>query len=88
VIDLENESEATTFGPGSPATYLNNRLLKQGEFVKNYFATGHASLDNYIAQISGQAPGLAPFCRDVFNRREWSRRDHQIHRPRLAHVPR
>jgi phosphatidylinositol-3-phosphatase len=56
VIDLENEDEGTTFGPGSPATYLNTVLLKQGVFVKNYWATGHASLDNYIAQISGQAP--------------------------------
>jgi phosphatidylinositol-3-phosphatase len=56
VIDLENEDEATTFGPSSPATYLNGTLLKQGVFVPNYYATGHASLDNYIAQISGQAP--------------------------------
>jgi phosphatidylinositol-3-phosphatase len=56
VIDLENESESTTFGPGSPATYLNGTVLKEGVFVKNYYATGHASLDNYIAQISGQAP--------------------------------
>ena len=56
MIELENESASTTFGPASPATYLNNTLLKQGEFVQNYYATGHASLDNYIAQISGQAP--------------------------------
>lgn len=56
VIDLENESESTTFGPGSPATYLNDTLLKEGELLENYYATGHASLDNYIAQISGQAP--------------------------------
>jgi hypothetical protein len=56
VVDLENENYATTFGPGSPATYLNGVLLKQGELLQNYYATGHASLDNYIAQISGQAP--------------------------------
>ena len=56
VIDLENENAATTFGPGSPATYLNNTLLPEGEYLPNYYATGHASLDNYIAQISGQAP--------------------------------
>jgi hypothetical protein len=56
VIDLENEGEATTFGPGSPATYLNGTVLKQGELVQHYYATGHVSLDNYIAQISGQAP--------------------------------
>lgn len=56
VIELENEDALTTFGAGSPATYLNGTLLKQGEFLQNYYATGHASLDNYIAQISGQAP--------------------------------
>ncbi len=56
VIDLENESEAVTFGAGSPATYLNGTLLRQGELIKNYYATGHVSLDNYIAQVSGQAP--------------------------------
>ncbi|MBV8218985.1 MAG: hypothetical protein JO325_11020, partial [Solirubrobacterales bacterium] len=56
VIELENEDASTTFGPGSPATFLNGTLLKQGELLENYYATGHASLDNYIAQISGQAP--------------------------------
>jgi hypothetical protein len=54
VIELENESEATTFGPGSPATYLNNTLLKQGELIPDWYSSGHVSLDNYIAQISGQ----------------------------------
>ncbi|HYZ81514.1 MAG TPA: alkaline phosphatase family protein [Solirubrobacteraceae bacterium] len=56
VVELENEEASTTFGPASPATYLNQTLVPQGEFLKNYYATGHASLDNYIAQISGQAP--------------------------------
>jgi hypothetical protein len=56
VIDLENESFASTFGPTSPATYLNKTLVPQGELVEHYYATGHVSLDNYIAQISGQAP--------------------------------
>ena len=54
VIDLENESFTTTFGPGSPATYLNGTLLQEGELVENWFGTGHVSLDNYIAQVSGQ----------------------------------
>ena len=58
VIDLENESESTTFGPDSPATYLNDTLLPEGEFIQNYYATGHVSLDNYVAQVSGQAPNL------------------------------
>jgi hypothetical protein len=56
VIDMENESFADTFGPSSPATYLNGTLLKQGELIQNYYATSHVSLGNYIAQISGQAP--------------------------------
>src|SRR4029077_16034983 len=56
VIDLENESFSSTFGPSSPATYLNKTLVPQGELIDNYYATGHVSLDNYIAQISGQAP--------------------------------
>ncbi len=56
VIDLENESFASTFGPNSVATYLNKTLLPQGELLQNYDAIGHVSLDNYIAEISGQAP--------------------------------
>jgi phosphatidylinositol-3-phosphatase len=55
VIELENESFDRTFGPNSPAVYLNTVLLSQGELVNNYFATGHVSLDNYISQVSGQA---------------------------------
>jgi phosphatidylinositol-3-phosphatase len=30
VVELENEDASTTFGPGSPATFLNGTLLKQG----------------------------------------------------------
>jgi phosphatidylinositol-3-phosphatase len=56
VIELENESEDATFGSSSPATYLNDTLLPKGEFVQNYYGVGHVSLDNYIAQVSGQAP--------------------------------
>ena len=56
VIELENEGYAATFGAGSPATYLNGTLRSKGELLQNYYATGHASLDNYIAQVSGQAP--------------------------------
>ncbi len=56
VIDLENEEASTTFGPNSPATYLNGTLLPMGELIQNYYGTGHVSTDNYIAQVSGQAP--------------------------------
>ncbi len=56
LINLENESFDTTWGPSSPATYLNKTLRPLGQLLTQYFAIGHASLDNYIAQISGQAP--------------------------------
>jgi hypothetical protein len=56
VIEFENEGYQTTFGPGSVATYLNGTLRSEGELLQNYYATGHYSLDNYIAQVSGQAP--------------------------------
>jgi hypothetical protein len=56
VIDLENESYDATFGPNSPATYLNKTLVPQGQLLTRYYAIGHFSTDNYLAQISGQAP--------------------------------
>ena len=56
VIEFENEGYAATWGPGSPATYLNGTLRPKGELLQNYYAIGHDSLDNYIAQVSGQAP--------------------------------
>jgi hypothetical protein len=56
VIVMENESAAVTFGPDSPAPYLSKTLPARGEFVPNYYGVGHASLDNYVAMISGQAP--------------------------------
>jgi hypothetical protein len=56
VVDLENESFATTFAATSPATYLNKTLLAKGELIENYYGTSHASTGNYLAQISGQAP--------------------------------
>jgi hypothetical protein len=56
VINLENESFGDTFGPNSPAHYLNTTLLAQGELVPNWYATSHVSLGNYIAEVSGQGP--------------------------------
>src|SRR6516164_4449775 len=59
VIILENEGFNTTFGTTAqqnPATqYLSQTLPSQGVLLTQYFGTGHASLDNYIAMISGQA---------------------------------
>jgi hypothetical protein len=54
VIDLENESFAATFG--DPNSYLSQTLAPQGELLQNYYAVGHVSLDNYVAQVSGQSP--------------------------------
>jgi phosphatidylinositol-3-phosphatase len=55
VIVLENEGYDTTFGPKSAAPYLSKTLTAQGVLLPQYYGTGHASLDNYIAMISGQA---------------------------------
>jgi phosphatidylinositol-3-phosphatase len=56
VVNLENESEAVSFGATSPAKYLNGTLLPKGQLLDNYYGVGHNSLPNYIAQISGQGP--------------------------------
>jgi hypothetical protein len=56
VLVDENESAATTFGASSPAPYLSQALVSAGAFIPNYYGIGHASLDNYIAMVSGQAP--------------------------------
>ncbi len=56
VIVLENKSYDETFGadPGSP--YLGVDLRAQGNLLEQYYATGHASLDNYITMVSGLPP--------------------------------
>ena len=56
VLMLENQNARNTFGKASPAPYLARTLPAQGAFLPNYYGIGHASLDNYIALISGQAP--------------------------------
>jgi hypothetical protein len=56
VINLENENYVKSWGPTSPAKYLNSTLRPQGALLTQYYAIGHVSLDNYIAEISGQAP--------------------------------
>ncbi len=56
LIMLENEDFTSSWGPSSPAKYLNGTLRPKGALLTQYFAIGHVSLDNYIAQISGQSP--------------------------------
>lgn len=56
-IVLENSGVYTSFGLGQAAApYLARQLLSEGAFVPNYYGTGHSSLDNYVAMISGQGP--------------------------------
>jgi len=55
VIVLENEPYEETFGEDSPAPYLSKELPSRGALLREYYGIGHASLDNYIAMISGQA---------------------------------
>ena len=59
LIVLENKSFDAAFGPGSAAPYLARTLPRRGALLTQYFATGHWSLDNYIALVSGQAPNPA-----------------------------
>jgi hypothetical protein len=56
VITLENENYTTTFGATTKSPYLANVLTAQGALLNQYYGTGHVSLDNYVAMMSGQ-PG-------------------------------
>ena len=58
IIVLENEEYNTTFPANGtpPSPYLAQNLTAMGHFLRDYYGTGHASLDNYIAMVSGQAP--------------------------------
>ncbi|MDT7536523.1 MAG: hypothetical protein QOI82_108 [Actinomycetota bacterium] len=57
VIELENKGFDTTFGAAAPR-YLARDLPARGALLTQYYATGHASLDNYITQVSGQAANM------------------------------
>jgi phosphatidylinositol-3-phosphatase len=59
LIVLENKSFEAAFGPDSAAPYLARTLPARGALLTQYYATGHWSLDNYIALVSGQAPNPA-----------------------------
>lgn len=56
VIQMENEGFDQTFGNPSGEPYLATTLPSMGALLENYYSIGHDSLDNYIAEISGQAP--------------------------------
>jgi hypothetical protein len=55
LIILENKSYDASFTGLNKNTYLWQQLPKQGAILKNYYGTGHFSLDNYISLVSGQA---------------------------------
>jgi phosphatidylinositol-3-phosphatase len=59
VIELENEGSTQSFGTPSADPYLATTLPHMGALLENYYAIGHNSADNYIAEISGQAPDMA-----------------------------
>ncbi len=55
LIILENKSYDASFTGLNNNTYLWQTLPSQGVLLKNYYGTGHFSLDNYISLVSGQA---------------------------------
>lgn len=64
VINLENTSYSQTFEDGGnvfgagvpPHPYLKDVLPSRGLLLRQYYGIGHNSLDNYIAEVSGQSP--------------------------------
>jgi len=56
VIELENRGYQQSFGTPSADPYLARTLPRMGALLENYYAIGHASAANYVAEVSGQAP--------------------------------
>jgi hypothetical protein len=56
LIILENKSYDETFTGLNSNSYLWQTLPSEGVLLKNYYGTGHSSMDNYISLASGQAP--------------------------------
>jgi hypothetical protein len=56
LIILENKSFDETFTGLNNNSYLWQTLPAEGALLKNYYGTGHSSMDNYISLVSGQAP--------------------------------
>jgi hypothetical protein len=55
-IILENKSYEATFTGLNQNSYLWKTLPSYGELLRQYYGTGHFSLDNYVSAVSGQAP--------------------------------
>ena len=60
LIILENKSYDATFTGLNQNSYLWKTLPSQGALLKNYYGTGHFSLDNYTSMVSGQGPSPTP----------------------------
>lgn len=59
VIELENAAYGASFADPVADPYLARTLPSQGALLTQYYAIGHDSAANYIAEISGQAPNPA-----------------------------
>lgn len=55
-IMLENKSYEATFTGLNQNDFLWQTLPSYGLLLRQYYGTGHFSLDNYISAVSGQAP--------------------------------
>ncbi len=55
-IILENKSYESTFTGLNQNSYLWKTLPSYGELLRQYYGTGHYSLDNYISLVAGQSP--------------------------------
>ncbi len=56
LIILENKSYEASFTGLNQNSYLWKTLPRYGEVLRQYYGTGHYSLDNYISMVGGQAP--------------------------------
>ncbi len=65
VITMENKNFTDTFGTSTQDPYLQKTLVPQGALLNEYYGTGHVSLDNYVAMLSGQ-PSTAETQSDCF----------------------
>jgi phosphatidylinositol-3-phosphatase len=59
IIVLENKNYEDTFKTSAQDPYLGKTLPTMGAILTRYYGTGHFSLDNYLAMISGQASSKA-----------------------------
>uniref|UniRef100_A0A071M568 Phosphoesterase n=1 Tax=Burkholderia cenocepacia TaxID=95486 RepID=A0A071M568_9BURK len=69
VIVLENKNASEVYGTTDATSHLDpylKSLMPTGTYLANYYGTGHVSLDNYVAMMSGQ-PSTADTETDCFN---------------------